>query len=159
MSRSTRAPVELVARYERLRSQKVDRAKTTPWPLRLTAANSPSTADAVSNGGRFPSSKVNALVEMCCRLATHPNQHAARNDLLRHGSASHDWGYSAYDEIIEKLTASGIPRHSESPPSADADSDAKKQALFERVRTGQVRVLLGSTAKDGCRHERSEASW
>src|SRR5439155_11212276 len=30
-----------------------------------------------------------------------------------------------------------------------ADSDAKKQALFERVRSGQVRVLLGSTAKMG----------
>ena len=31
----------------------------------------------------------------------------------------------------------------------DADTDAKKQALFEKVRTGQVRVLLGSTAKMG----------
>src|SRR5204862_890629 len=31
----------------------------------------------------------------------------------------------------------------------DADSDAKKQALFEKVRSGQVRVLLGSTAKMG----------
>jgi len=65
------------------------------------------------------------------------------------------WGYSAYDEIIEKLTASGIPR-TQIRRHRDADSDAKKQALFERVRTGQVRVLLGSYAKDGCRHERSE---
>jgi hypothetical protein len=58
------------------------------------------------------------------------------------------WGYSAYDEIIEKLVASGIPRQ-QIGRVGDADSDAKKQALFEKVRSGQVRVLLGSTQKMG----------
>src|SRR5581483_2599660 len=47
-----------------------------------------------------------------------------------------------------KLGARGVPR-AEIASIGDADSDAKKQALFERVRTGQVRVLLGSTAKMG----------
>ena len=58
------------------------------------------------------------------------------------------WGYSAYDEIIEKLVARGIPRE-QIAAIGDADSDAKKQALFEKVRNGAVRVLIGSTQKMG----------
>jgi hypothetical protein len=58
------------------------------------------------------------------------------------------WGYSAYDDTIAKLVGRGIPRE-QIVAVGDADSDAKKQALFERVRSGQVRVLLGSTQKMG----------
>ena len=58
------------------------------------------------------------------------------------------WGYCVYDEIIQKLTAAGIPRE-QIAAIGDADSDAKKQALFERVRNGAVRVLIGSTQKMG----------
>ena len=58
------------------------------------------------------------------------------------------WGYSAYDEVIDKLVARGIPRE-QIAAIGDADSDAKKQALFEKVRQGSVRVLIGSTQKMG----------
>src|SRR6202045_2866457 len=58
------------------------------------------------------------------------------------------WGYSPYGEIIAKLVARGIPR-AQIAAAGDADTDAKKQALFEKVRSGQVRVLLGSTQKMG----------
>jgi hypothetical protein len=58
------------------------------------------------------------------------------------------WGYGAYDEIVEKLVRRGIPRE-QIATIGDADSDAKKQALFEKVRGGTVRVLLGSTQKMG----------
>src|SRR5271163_4341419 len=58
------------------------------------------------------------------------------------------WGFSAYEEITRKLIQGGIPGE-QIASIGDADSDAKKQALFERVRSGQVRVLLGSTAKMG----------
>ena len=58
------------------------------------------------------------------------------------------WGYSVYNEIIDKLVARGIPR-AQIAAIGDADSDAKKQALFDRVRAGSVRVLLGSTQKMG----------
>jgi hypothetical protein len=57
-------------------------------------------------------------------------------------------GYCVYDDVIAKLVASGIPR-AEIAAVGDADSDAKKQSLFERVRSGSVRVLIGSTAKMG----------
>ena len=58
------------------------------------------------------------------------------------------WGYSVYDEIIAKLVARGIPRR-QIAAIGDADTDAKKQALFEKVRQGTVRVLIGSTQKMG----------
>jgi hypothetical protein len=58
------------------------------------------------------------------------------------------WGYSPYTEIIEKLVAHGVPRE-QIATIGDAESDAKKQALFEKVRQGSVRVLLGSTQKMG----------
>ena len=47
-----------------------------------------------------------------------------------------------------KLIARGIPR-AEIAAVGDADTDSKKQALFERVRNGQIRVLIGSTQKMG----------
>jgi hypothetical protein len=58
------------------------------------------------------------------------------------------WGFCVYDEIIEKLAARGIPRE-QIATIGDADSDAKKQSLFDRVRSGAVRVIIGSTAKMG----------
>ena len=58
------------------------------------------------------------------------------------------WGYSPYDDIIKKLVAHGIPRE-QIAAIGDAESDAKKQALFEKVRNGSVRVLIGSTQKMG----------
>jgi len=58
------------------------------------------------------------------------------------------WGYSVYGEIIDKLVKAGLPRQ-DMAIIGDADTDAKKQVLFERVRAGSVRVLLGSTQKMG----------
>ncbi len=58
------------------------------------------------------------------------------------------WGYSAYDEIVRKLTARGIPA-AQIATVGEADSDVKKRALFDKVRGGQVRVLIGSTTKMG----------
>src|SRR5947209_12173908 len=58
------------------------------------------------------------------------------------------WGFSAYEDVISKLCARGIPR-AQIAAAGDADTDAKKQSLFEKVRSGQVRVLLGSTQKMG----------
>src|SRR5271155_662965 len=59
-----------------------------------------------------------------------------------------EWGYSVYDEVVQKLVAHEIPKE-QIAAIGDADSDAKKQVLFEKVRNGQVRVLIGSTKKMG----------
>jgi Helicase conserved C-terminal domain len=58
------------------------------------------------------------------------------------------WGYSVYDDVIMKLVQHGIPQQ-EIAVIGDADTDAKKHVLFEQVRQGTVRILLGSTQKMG----------
>lgn len=59
-----------------------------------------------------------------------------------------DGTFNVYDDIREKLVAKGIPRE-EIAFIHEANTDAKKAALFAKVRTGQVRVILGSTSKMG----------
>src|SRR5207244_4268532 len=141
---------QLVDRYERLRSQKVDPREDNALAITTDGRKLALDARMLSAAAPdFPNSKVNALVEnvfstwqrttptrgtqmIFCDMGVHPTS----------------WGYSAYDEIIEKLVARGVPA-AQIAAIGDADSDAKKQALFERVRSGQVRVLLGSTQKMG----------
>ena len=57
-------------------------------------------------------------------------------------------GFNIYDDIKKKLAARGLPE-SEIAFIHDANTDEKKKALFSKVRSGNVRVLLGSTAKMG----------
>ena len=78
-----------------------------------------------------------------CTAATRGTQH-----LLGYGRPLTAWRYSVYDEIVDKLVKHGLPRE-QIAAIGDADTDAKKQALFEKVRAGVVRVLIGSTQKMG----------
>lgn len=57
-------------------------------------------------------------------------------------------GFSVYDDMRSKLIAAGIPA-SEIAFIHDAKTDLQKKALFNKVRTGAVRVLMGSTSKMG----------
>ena len=59
-----------------------------------------------------------------------------------------DGKFNVYDDIRKKLIAKGIPE-AEIAFIHDADTEAKKKELFGKVRTGKVRVLIGSTAKMG----------
>jgi N12 class adenine-specific DNA methylase len=141
---------ELVARYERLRSEKVDPREDNALAITTDGRKLALDARMLKAGAAdFPASKVNVLVDnvaavwqktaatrgtqmIFCDMGVHPTP----------------WGYSAYDEIAQKLAEHGIPR-GQIAAIGDADSDAKKQSLFERVRSGQIRVLIGSTQKMG----------
>ena len=57
-------------------------------------------------------------------------------------------GFNIYDDIKTKLISRGVPAE-EIAFIHDANTDEKKKALFAKVRSGNVRVLLGSTAKMG----------
>ena len=59
-----------------------------------------------------------------------------------------DGSFSVYGDLKKKLMDAGIPKE-EIAFIHTADSEAKKKELFSKVRAGQVRVLLGSTAKMG----------
>lgn len=59
-----------------------------------------------------------------------------------------DGSYNVYSELKERLMAKGVPEK-EIAFIHDAKTDAKKAELFSKVRSGQVRFLIGSTAKMG----------
>ena len=59
-----------------------------------------------------------------------------------------DGSFNVYDDLKKKLMEQGIPED-EIAFIHDADSEAKKKELFAKVRTGQIRVLMGSTQKMG----------
>ncbi len=141
---------ELVARYERIRSQKVDPRQDNA--LAITTDGRKLALDArllSATAPDFPESKVNRLIENVVsiwkRYAPTRGTQLVFCDMGVNPTA---WDYSPYAEIITKLAANGIPRE-QIASIGDADSDAKKQALFEKVRNGSVRVLLGSTQKMG----------
>ncbi len=141
---------KLVERYERLRSQKVDPREDNALAITTDGRKLALDARMLSgNAEDFPGSKVNALVENVAAVwkRTAPKR-GTQMIFCDMGVHPTPWGYSAYDDIIEKLIARGI-RREQIAAVGDADSDAKKQALFEKVRNGSVRVLLGSTQKMG----------
>ena len=57
-------------------------------------------------------------------------------------------GFTVYDDIREKLVARGIPRE-QIAFIHEANTETRKKELFAKVRSGQVRVLMGSTFKMG----------
>ena len=141
---------ELVERYERLRSQKVDPREDNA--LAITTDGRKLALDArllSADAADFPDSKVNALVNNVAAIWQRTDgTRGTQMIFCDMGVHPTSWGYSVYEEIIGKLSAGSIPR-SQIAAVGDADTDAKKQALFEKVRNGQVRVLIGSTAKMG----------
>jgi N12 class adenine-specific DNA methylase len=141
---------ELVERYERLRSQKVDPREDNALAITTDGRKLATDARMLSpTAPDFPESKVNRLVENVVdiwrRSAPTRGTQMIFSDM---GVNPTPWGYSPYDEVITKLVARGIPRE-QIAAIGDAESDAKKQALFEKVRQGSVRVLIGSTQKMG----------
>src|SRR5207248_768143 len=141
---------ELVERYERLRSQKVDPRVDNALNITTDGRKLATDARMLSpTAPDFPESKVNRLVENVAAIwkktaATRGTQMIFADM----GVNPTPWGYSPYADIIKKLIAAGIPRQ-QIAAIGDAESDAKKQALFEKVRQGSVRVLIGSTQKMG----------
>ena len=95
-----------------------------------------------------PGSKANACADKVYEIwAQTREQRSAQlifSDLATPGTGAWD----VYDDIRDKLIARGVPKE-EIAYIHDANTDAKKAALFARVRTGKVRVLLGSTQKMG----------
>lgn len=141
---------ELVERYERLRSQKVDPRVDNALAITTDGRKLATDARMLSaTAPDFPESKVNRLVENV--VSTWKDSAATRGTQMIFadmGVNATPWGYSPYQEIFRKLIAAGIPRD-QIACIGDAESDAKKQALFEKVRQGSVRVLIGSTQKMG----------
>ena len=96
-----------------------------------------------------PNSKLNACVGNILRIW----QDGQADKLTQlvfcdFSTPKNDGTFNVYDDIKAKLLAAGVPAE-EVAFIHNADTEAKKKELFAKVRTGQVRVLLGSTQKMG----------
>ena len=76
-----------------------------------------------------------------------PELHALETMLDRE-NITDDSSFTIYDDIREKLIAKGIPRE-QIAFIHEANTEVRKKELFAKVRTGQVRILIGSTFKMG----------
>ena len=97
-----------------------------------------------------PHSKVNACVQNVYRIWREGREGKLTQLIFSDISTpkGEDGTFNVYDDIRAKLTGMGVPA-AEIAFIHDANTEAKKKELFARVRSGQVRVLLGSTAKMG----------
>ena len=96
-----------------------------------------------------PNSKVNACVDNVYRIwEEYTDTKATQLVFCDLSTPKNDGTFNVYDDIREKLIARGIPAE-QIRFIHEATSDAQKKELFAKVRSGEVRVLLGSTPKMG----------
>ena len=96
-----------------------------------------------------PNSKLNACVSNVLRIWEEGKEDRLTQLLFCDLSTPKgDGQFNVYDDVKKKLLAAGVPE-TEVAFIHTADTEAKKKELFSKVRTGQVRILLGSTAKMG----------
>lgn len=96
-----------------------------------------------------PGSKLNACVENVLRIWEEGKADRLTQLLFCDLSTpKNDGSFNVYDDIRDKLEKAGVPTE-EIAYIHDANTETKKKELFAKVRTGQVRVLMGSTQKMG----------
>ena len=96
-----------------------------------------------------PNSKLNVCVQNVLKIWEEGKEQKLTQLLFCDLSTpKNDGNFNVYEDIRKKLIAAGVPEN-EIEFIHNADTEAKKAALFSKVRSGDVRVLLGSTAKMG----------
>ncbi len=96
-----------------------------------------------------PDSKVNACIDNVYRIwEEHADTRATQLIFCDLSTPKNDGTFNVYDDIREKLIARGIPAE-QIRFIHEATTDAQKKELFGKIRSGEVRVLLGSTPKMG----------
>ena len=96
-----------------------------------------------------PNSKVNACIDNVYRIwEEHADTRATQLIFCDLSTPKNDGTFNVYDDIREKLIAHGVPAE-QIRFIHEATTDAQKKELFGKVRSGEVRVLLGSTPKMG----------
>ena len=95
-----------------------------------------------------PDSKANACVERVFTIWERTKAQRSTQMIFCDLSTPRADGFDVYNDIRDKLVARGIPKE-EVQFIHDADTEAKKAELFGKVRSGAVRVLMGSTQKMG----------
>ena len=96
-----------------------------------------------------PDSKVSVCADNVFKIWEKTAEQKSTQLIFCDLSTPHNDGkFNVYDDIKKKLIAKGVPEN-EIAFIHNADTEAKKKELFSKVREGQIRVLIGSTAKMG----------
>ena len=96
-----------------------------------------------------PNSKLNICVQNVLKIWEEgKDQKLTQLVFCDLSTPKNDGNFNVYDDIRKKLVAADVPEN-EVEFIHNADTEAKKAALFSKVRSGDVRILLGSTAKMG----------
>ena len=99
--------------------------------------------------GDYEGSKLNAGIQNIYDIwERHKDKRSTQLVFCDLSTPKGDGSFNVYDDIRSKLIARGVPAE-EIEFIHNADTDVKKKELFAKVRRGQVRVLIGSTAKMG----------
>ena len=97
----------------------------------------------------FENSKINACVDNVYRIwEENKDKKSAQLVFCDLSTPKNDGTFSVYNDIRKKLIERGVPE-SEVRFIHEAETDVKKKELFQKVRKGEVRVLMGSTQKMG----------
>lgn len=96
-----------------------------------------------------PGTKVNACVDNVFRIWNETKEEKSTQLIFcDYSTPKKDGSFNVYDDIKRKLISKGISTD-EIAFIHDATTEAAKEELFAKVRSGEVRVLIGSTAKMG----------
>ncbi len=141
---------DLAERAEKVRNRMVEPYEDNM--LKITNDGRKLALDQRLANGMLPDhqdSKVNACVENVFRF-WQENREQKLTQLLfcDLSTPKNDGNFNVYDDIRKKLVEMGVPKE-EVAFIHEADTEIKKKELFAKVRKGQVRVLIGSTAKMG----------
>ncbi len=140
----------LAERAEDVRDRKVDASVDNM--LKITNDGRKLALDQRLVNGMLPDngqSKVNACVEKAYRIWQETGaQRSAQIIFCDLSTPKGDGTFNVYEDMRDKLVAKGVPEK-EIAFIHQANTDAKKAELFRKVRSGQVRFLLGSTQKMG----------
>jgi N12 class adenine-specific DNA methylase len=141
----------LVKRAERLRGRRVDPSEDNM--LKITGDGRKAALDLrlVQRGRDHPESKINHAAKEIFQIWEQTKDQRLTQIVFCDLSTPQQGKiktFSAYDDLKAKLVQKGIPAE-EIAFIQDCDTDAAKVALFKKIRSGQVRVLMGSTQMMG----------
>ena len=96
-----------------------------------------------------PGSKVNTCIDNVFRIWTDTAEiRGTQLVFCDFSTPKNDGSFNVYDDIKQKLIAKGVPEE-QIAFIHDATNEAKREELFSKVRSGEIRVLIGSTSKMG----------
>ena len=96
-----------------------------------------------------PGSKVNTCIDNVFRIWTDTTEiRGTQLVFCDFSTPKNDGSFNVYDDIKQKLIAKGVPEE-QIAFIHDATNEVKREELFSKVRSGEIRVLIGSTSKMG----------